>query len=213
MAILQVNPTRMELSKLKKRLKTAVKGHKILKDKRDEMARQFMALVRENRRIRQEVEPLIAEAQAGFLLARMLMQEQEIEEAVLFPVTRLKVKAEKKNVMSIDVPKISVEEEKLPNEFLSYGVISSSGELDESIQKMKQVVAHMVRLAEIEHACDMLADEIEKTRRRVNALDCVMIPQLKETIKYIVMRLDENERANISRLMKMKDIIASEANS
>ena len=200
----------MELSKLKKRLATAVKGHKILKDKRDEMARQFMSLIRENKKLREEVEPLILEAQSGFLIARMLMSETDIEEALLFPVTDLDVKAGKKNVMSIDVPNIHVTEKKIDGAFLSYGVVSTSGEMDESVTRMKQVVAHMVRLAEVEHACDMLADEIQKTRRRVNALENVMIPQLRETIRYIVMKLDENERGNIARLMKIKDMIKEE---
>ena len=208
--MLRVNPTRMELSRLKRRLKTAVRGHKILKDKRDEMARQFMILIRENRRLRMEAEPMIEQALESFLKARLAMSPEEMEEALLVPVAKVEVETGKKNIMSIDVPALTIHEEQLSAAFLPYGVIGTSGDLDAAVLKLKEVLPIMLKLAEIEKACDMLADEIEKTRRRVNALECVMIPQLEETIKYIVMKLDENERGNLTRLMKMKDILKKE---
>lgn len=210
MALLRVNPTRMELTRLKKRLKTAVRGHKLLKDKRDEMVRRFMDLIRENKRLREETEEILSKALNAFLKARLSMPPEEMEEALMFPAREIKITAGRQNIMSVDVPLLSFEEVPRTDAFLPYGFLSTSAELDMSIVALKDALPNMLKLAGVEKACSMLADEIEKTRRRVNALEYVLIPQLQETIKYIVMKLDENERGNLTRLMKMKDILRAD---
>ncbi|MBT3318463.1 MAG: V-type ATP synthase subunit D [Clostridia bacterium] len=207
MAILRVNPTRMELTKLKKRLKTAARGHKLLKDKRDEMVRQFMLLIRKNRTMRIEVEKALSSALADFVLARVAMTRESMDEALLFPLREVDLEVSKTNIMSVNVPKIDYQEKKRTQEFFPYGMLSTSAELDSASAELSKVLPTMVELAELEKTCNMLADEIEKTRRRVNALEYVMIPQLEETIKYIKMKLDENERGSLTRLMKTKDMI------
>ncbi len=208
MAILRVNPTRMELTRLKKRLVTASRGHKLLKDKRDEMVRQFMLLIRRNRELRLEVEAALEKALAGFVLARVAMSREAMDEALLFPVREVELSVSRANIMSVDVPKISYREKKREQAFFPYGMLMTSSELDSAVSRLAGVLPQMVELAELEKTCNMLADEIEKTRRRVNALEYVMIPQLEETIKYIRMKLDENERGSLIRLMKTKDMIA-----
>ncbi len=208
MAILRVNPTRMELTRLKKRLVTASRGHKLLKDKRDEMVRQFMLLIRRNRELRLTVEAALEKALAGFVLARVAMSRETMDEALLFPVREVELSVSRANIMSVDVPKISYREKKREQAFFPYGMLMTSSELDSAVSRLASVLPQMVELAELEKTCNMLADEIEKTRRRVNALEYVMIPQLEETIKYIRMKLDENERGSLIRLMKTKDMIA-----
>ncbi len=208
MAVLRVNPTRMELTKLKKRLVTATRGHKLLKDKRDEMVRQFMLLIRRNKTLREEVEAALSDALAGFVLARVAMSKDSMDEALMYPVREVELSISRANIMSVDVPKISYKEKKQERSFFPYGLLTTSAELDNATTKLSSVLPQMVELAELEKTCNMLADEIEKTRRRVNALEYVMIPQLQETIRYIRMKLDENERGNLTRLMKTKDMIA-----
>jgi len=198
----------MELTRLKRRLVTAIRGHKLLKDKRDEMVRQFMLLIRRNRELRIEVEAALGEALSGFVLARVAMTREAMEEALLFPVREVTLKVSKANIMSVNVPKISFSEKKHEQAFFPYGLLTTSAELDSAITRLAGVLPQMVELAELEKTCNMLADEIEKTRRRVNALEYVMIPQLEETIKYIRMKLDEDERGSLVRLMKTKDMIA-----
>ncbi len=208
MAVLRVNPTRMELTKLKKRLVTATRGHKLLKDKRDEMVRQFMLLIRRNKALREEVEAALSAALSGFVLARVAMSKDTMDEALMYPVREVELSISRANIMSVDVPKISYKEKKQERSFFPYGLLSTSAELDNATTKLSGVLPQMVELTELEKTCNMLADEIEKTRRRVNALEYVMIPQLQETIRYIRMKLDENERGNLTRLMKTKDMIA-----
>lgn len=208
MAVMRVNPTRMELTRLKKRLAIAVRGHKLLKDKRDEMIRRFIELVRKNKELREQVEKELTQALGDFLMARAVMSTEVLEEAVMYPTRQVELKVSKQNVMSVDVPKIDYEEKS--QEGLSpypYGFASTSGELDGAIVTLSGILPRMLELAEIEKTCQMLADEIEKTRRRVNALEHIMIPQMEETIKYITMKMDENERASRTRLMKVKDMI------
>ena len=206
MAKLNVNPTRMELRRLKNRLKTATRGHKLLKDKSDEMIRQFMLYVRENKRLREEVEGELQAALKSFMLARAVSSDAVIEEAVLMPSTHVGLNTSSKNVMSVDVPVFDIVEGEV-SDLYPYSFASVSGELDTSISSLTTLLPKLLKLAEVEKTCNMLADEIEKNRRRVNALEYVMIPQLEETIKYITMKLDENERGNITRLMKVKDMI------
>lgn len=206
MTRLNVNPTRMELRRLKARLKTAVRGHKLLKDKSDEMIRQFMVYARKNKQLRMETEAALSDALKGFMLARAVSDDQVIEEAVAMPASFVEAEVSTKSVMSVEVPSIKIKERKAQDMF-PYSFSSVTAELDDSIVTLNGVVAKMVELAEVEKTCNMLADEIEKNRRRVNALEYVMLPELEETIKYISMKLEEQERSNVVRLMKVKDMI------
>ncbi len=206
MARLNVNPTRMELRRLKNRLKTAVRGHKLLKDKSDETIRQFMIYIKENKRLREELESKLSDSLRSFLLAGSVTTSQVLEEAVAMPAFNLELTTGEANIMSVMVPTIQVKEGDKTNLY-PYSFAAVSAELDDSIKNLSDLIADLVHLAEVEKTCNMLADEIEKNRRRVNALEYVMIPQLEETIKYITMKLDENERAATIRLMKVKTVI------
>lgn len=206
MAKMNVNPTRMELRRLKTRLKTATRGHKLLKDKSDEMIRQFMVYVRENKRLREEIEAELSSALKGFTFARAVSSNAVIEEAVMMPATKAEISLSSDNVMSVEVPSISVVEHEGQDKY-PYSFDTVTSELDASIGTLSTLLVKLVKLAEVEKTCNMLADEIEKNRRRVNALEYVMIPQIEETIKYINMKLDENERASTIRLMKVKSMI------
>lgn len=206
MAKMNVNPTRMELRRLKTRLKTATRGHKLLKDKSDEMIRQFMVYVRENKRLREEIEAELSSALKAFTLARAVSSNAVIEEAVMMPATKAEISLSSDNVMSVEVPSISVVEHEGQDKY-PYSFDTVTSELDASIGTLSTLLVKLVKLAEVEKTCNMLADEIEKNRRRVNALEYVMIPQIEETIKYINMKLDENERASTIRLMKVKSMI------
>lgn len=206
MARMNVNPTRMELRRLKTRLKTATRGHKLLKDKSDETIRRFMIYVRENKALRKEIESEISDALRLFMLASAVTTEQVMEEAVAMPGYSVKIETGKTNVMGVDVPTLKVTESE-KKELYPYSFASVSAELDGSIANLSKLMPKLIRLAEVEKTCNMLADEIEKNRRRVNALEYVMIPQITETIKYITMKLDENERAGTIRLMKVKSML------
>lgn len=208
MAVMRVNPTRMELTRIKRRLVTARRGHKLLKDKRDEMVRQFILLVRKNKSLRETVEKELSLAFADFSMARAVMEPKALEEAMLYPAREAKIDLRRKNVMSVQVPHITVDEASLTETTLSYGLTDTSAQLDGAIEGIANILPKLIELAEVEKTCNMLADEIEKTRRRVNALEYVMLPQFEETIKFITMKLDENERGSITRLMKVKDMIA-----
>ena len=207
-AALHVNPTRMELTRIKRRLVTARRGHKLLKDKRDEMVRQFILLVRENAKLRKEVERELKGALADFALARAVMDNQTLEEAILYPARSAGIVLGERNVLSVHVPTITVVQNSEKDSALPYGLAETSADLDDAIATMARLLPKLLRLAEMEKTCDLLADEIEKTRRRVNALEYVMIPQMEESIRYITMKLDENERGNLTRLMKVKDMLA-----
>ena len=209
MAKLNVNPTRMELRRLKTRLKTAVRGHKLLKDKSDETIRRFMEYIKENKRLREEVEGELGDALKLFMLAGAVTASQVIEEAVAMPAKSVKLTFGENNIMSVVVPTITVTPEENTNLY-PYSFSGVSAELDGSIANLSNLLEKLVKLAEVEKTCNMLADEIEKNRRRVNALEYVMIPQLEETIKYITMKLDENERSATVRLMKVKSMIKQE---
>lgn len=211
MAVMRVNPTRMELTRVKRRLVTAKRGHKLLKDKRDEMVRRFIGLVRENYTLRGQVEVELSVALKDFAMARAVMDPQMLEEAVMYPARKAEVIIGERNIMSVEVPVIKANEESLEKVVLPYGLAETSAQLDGAIATIASVLPNLLRLAEIEKTCNLLADEIEKTRRRVNALEHVMIPQFEETIRYITMKLDENERSSLTRLMKVKDMIAQRA--
>ena len=211
MARLNVNPTRMVMSKLKGQLKVAIKGHKLMKDKRDERMRIFLELAREIKALREEVEPMLEEVYGSFSVARAVMTPEMLEEALMYPKQSVKLVAEEKNVMSIDVPSFDFEQENTQTgSVYPYGFATTSGELDKSIEKLSILFPKLLQLAGMEKEAMLIADEIEKTRRRVNALEYVKIPNYKETIKYIKMKLDENERGNQTRLMKVKDMMLKE---
>jgi len=197
----------MELTRLKKRLGVAVRGHKLLKDKRDEMVRRFIQYIRKNKELREKMEAELSKALGNFVMARAVMSSELLEEAIMVPARKVSLEVSRQNIMSVDVPVIRFHEEETDSSRIPYGFATTSGELDESISTLSGILPLMLELAEVEKTCQMLADEIEKTRRRVNALEYVMIPQLEETIRSIIMRLEENERGNLTRLMKVKDMI------
>ena len=212
MARINVNPTRMELTRLKGKLRTAQRGHKLLKDKRDELMKQFMNTVREVRSLRAEVEEELMKVHGAFAVASALMSSEAMEQALLYPKQSVELNMTFKNVMSVNVPEYHFKTKNDdPGEVYPYGFAATSGELDTAVDALSQVFQDMLKLAQIEKTSQLLAEEIEKTRRRVNALEYVKIPQMKETIKYISMKLDENERANTIRLMKVKDMLLKEA--
>lgn len=212
MAGTQVNPTRMELTRLKKKLVTAVRGHKLLKDKRDELMRQFLDKVRENKALREEVETALVSANQNFMLARAGMPDEMLNTALLAPKQELTISAGTQNVMSVEIPDFDFKT-RTPdqNNMYSYGFAFTTGDLDDAILSLSEVFPKMLKLAEVEKSCQLMAAEIEKTRRRVNALEHVMIPELQTNIKYITMKLDENERSTQIRLMKVKDMMLKEA--
>ena len=207
-----INPTRMELTRLKGRLKTAQRGHKLLKDKRDELMKQFMDVIRENRSLRRRVEEGLMRAHGSFTVAAALMSPEMLEQSLLYPKQSVELDMTFQNIMSVDVPKYEFRTSSQDQgEIYPYGFAQTSGELDDAVDAMSQVFQDMLKLAEIEKTSQLLAEEIEKTRRRVNALEYVKIPEMQENIKYITMKLDENERANTIRLMKVKDMLLKEA--
>ncbi len=202
---LNVKPTRMELSNLKKRLKVAVRGHKLMKDKRDEMVRRFISYARLNYKLRQEVEAKMSESMQSFVLARAMMSNAEIEEALAFPAMPASIKTSESHILNFPVPKLELVETE--NKGYPYGFATTSSDLDTAVREFSELLPLLIQLAEVEKICSRLADEIEKTRRRVNALEYVMIPQFEEAIKSITMKLEENERGNLTRIMKTKEMI------
>ncbi|MEA4987999.1 MAG: V-type ATP synthase subunit D [Anaerovorax sp.] len=212
MARLNVNPTRMVLTSLKKKLAVASRGHKLMKDKRDELMKRFLELARKNKSLREEVEKQLAEVYGNFTIASAVMSSQMMEEALMYPKQGVSIEVGEKNVMSVDVPvfEFTTTTDDLTNIY-PYGFASTSGELDKAISRLSEVFPVMLELAAMEKEASLLAQEIEKTRRRVNALEYIMIPQLEETIKYIKMKLDESERGNQTRLMKVKDMMLEQA--
>lgn len=211
MAKLNVNPTRMELSKLKIRLKTATRGHKLLKDKQDELMRQFIEMIKKNKNIREKVEEKLQNSFKDFLLASGVMSDEMLGNAVAYPNQKLEVDIKTKNIMSVNVPEINTLKKENKGSIYPYGFAQTSADLDDAIYGLNKIVDELLELSQIEKACQLMADEVEKTRRRVNALEYMTIPQLKETIRFIQMKLDENERASIIRLMKVKNMVENQS--
>ena len=209
MAKLNVNPTRMELTKLKKRLATSTRSHKLLKDKQDELMRQFINLVKYNNKLRKEVEANLQSSLKDFVMASAVMSSEFLEEAIIYPKEHISVEVGEKNIMSVSVPVMNFKRQLEGDEgsIYPYGFANTSSELDDTLSKLYGILPQLLELAEVEKSCQLMADEIESTRRRVNALEYMTIPQLQETIKYIRMRLDENERSATTRLMKVKSMI------
>ncbi len=208
MASKQINPTRMELNRLKKKLATATKGHKLLKDKRDELMRQFMDLVRENMELRKKVEAGIQAANTNFVVAKAGMSEEILHEALMAPKQEVYIEAGKKNIMSVNVPTFDVKTRTADaNDIYSYGFAFTSADLDGAVKSLADILPEMMKLAEREKACQLMAIEIEKTRRRVNALEHVIIPEAQQNIRFISMKLAENERSTNVRLLKVQDML------
>lgn len=217
MARLNVSPTRMVLQDLTARLETSKRGHKLLKDKQDELMRRFITAIRLNLKLREEVEAILSQSFQEFMLASAVMSPERLEQAVSFSKFQMLAQVNEVNMMSVRVPEITFQREPHPDfpeaedsDVQAYGYAQTSAALDEAINRMHTVMGSLLELAEIEKTCQLLAEDIESTRRRVNALEHRTIPDLEETIKYIRMKLDENERANITRLMKVKDMISEE---
>ena len=212
MASTAITPTRMVLNQLKGRLKTARRGHKLLKDKRDELMRQFMDVVKRNKELRLKVEQGLTAAFASLQVASAIMSPEMLEQALLYPRQSVELGMTFKNIMSVNVPRYSFKTKSSdPAEVYPYGFAQTSGELDDALDKMARVFEDMLELAEVEKTMQLLAEEIEKTRRRVNALEYVMIPELAGNIKYISMKLEENENATKVRLLKVKEMVLQDA--
>ena len=202
----------MELTRLKSKLVTAVKGHRLLKDKRDELMREFLDLVRENMALRQKVEEGIRQANVNFVIAKAGMSQEALREALMAPKQEVSLKEGTKNVMSVNIPVFDYDTRTAdPNDIYSYGFAFTSSDLDGAVKSLADILPDMLKLAEVEKSCQLMAAESEKTRRRVNALEHVTIPETQAGIKYITMKLDENERSTQIRLMKVKDMMLEEA--
>lgn len=206
MPAINVNPTRMELKKLKARLTTARRGHKLLKDKRDELMKRFLDVVREEKELRESLEKRYTAVKGSFAIAEATMSPQILSESLLLPKSEGSLTVSDDNLMSVVVPRFSYDES-IRTDGCSYGFVFTSGELDSAVEELSGMTSDLVKLAELGKTAELLADEIEKTRRRVNALENIMIPDLEGTIKSISMKLDENERGNTTRLMKVKDMM------
>ncbi len=207
-----IKPTRMELKKTKARLKTAIRGHKLLKDKRDELMRQFLQIVRENKALREKVEKGLEEAMSSMSQASRLMSPEILEQSLLCPKQGVEVDIQLRNVMSVNIPEYEFHTRTdAAEDIFPYGYAMTSGELDEALEQLSLVFRDMLELARAEKSMQLMAAEIERTRRRVNALEYVMIPQMEDTIRFITMKLEENERSTTTRLMKVKDQILQDA--
>ncbi len=212
MASTTITPTRMVLKQLKGRLKTARRGHKLMKDKRDELMRRFLEIVRVNKELRERVEKGLTNAFAAQQVASSVMSPEMLEQALLYPRQSVELDMKFKNIMSVNVPEYSFHTKNNdPSEIYPYGFAQTSGELDDALDELARVFEDMLELAQVEKTMQLLAEEIEKTRRRVNALEYVMIPELEENIKYISMKLEENENATKVRLLKVKEMVLQNA--
>ena len=212
MPAVNVNPTRQELTRLKNRLRTSVRGHKLLKDKRDELMKQFLEVVRENRALRTRVEAALMAAHSSFTVASALMSTEMLQQSLLYPKQSVELTMDFKNVMSVNVPEYHFQtRDAQPGDVYPYGFAATSGALDDAVDALSGVFQDMLRLAEMEKTAQLLAEEIEKTRRRVNALEYVVIPNTQDAIRYITMKLDENDRATTTRLMKVKDMLLQQS--
>ena len=214
MASTAITPTRMVLNQLKGRLKTARRGHKLLKDKRDELMRQFMEVIKQNKALRTRVEEGLTAAFGSLQVASSIMSPEMLEQSLLYPRQSVELSVKYKNIMSVNVPEYSfTTKNNDPSEIYPYGFAQTSGELDDALEQLAKVFDDMLELAEVEKTMQLLAEEIEKTRRRVNALEYSTIPTLEQNIKYITMKLAENENATKVRLLKVKDMVLQKAHN
>ncbi len=206
---IRVNPTRMELLKLKKRVTMAKRGHRLLKDKRDQLMKEFLILIRKNKALRDELEGKLSRAFRSFLIASAMMSSEVMEEALMYSKGQVAIDVQLATKMGVTVPKFHLDQGEDQGEAYSYGFVGTSSELDVSLGIFAEALPLMLQLSEVEKAVELMADEIEKTRRRVNALEYVLIPNLQKAVKEIAMKLGEQERSNLTRLMKIKDIVRS----
>ena len=202
--LLKVNPNRMELLRLKKRLLVAKRGYKLLKDKRDALIQVFVRLAKESDTVREELEENLLKCYTSFSNASTLMNKLTLEETLMFPKAKSETEVSFKNIMSVNVPQY---EFKCKGKYYSYSLVDTTAELDGALKKYHDILPLMLKVAELDKAIALLANEIEKTRRRVNALEYVIIPDLEETIAFITMKLDEMARSTNSAIMRIKDII------
>lgn len=200
-----INPTRMELIRLKKRVKIAEQGHKLLKEKRDGLMKEFMAIIKQAKELRETIEKELSQAFKSFIFASANMRPEVVEESLAMPSKKISLEGTTKNVMSVNIPQFELKEE---GDYICYSLTSTSSEIDVALEIFSQSLANMVNLAQIEHSARLLSYEIEKTRRRVNALEYVFIPEMQGTIKNITNKLDEQERSAFSALMRVKEVIA-----
>lgn len=214
MAVMNVNPTRMQLTKLKKQLVTAVRGHKMLKDKRDELMRQFLEIVKETKVLRDKVEAELNNCNSHFVNASAVMSKESLDASLMSPKQQINVEQSEKNVMSVEIPQYSYDSRTSDEgDMFPYGFAFTSFELDDAVTSLNNVLPDLIKLAEYEKSCELMSIEIEKTRRRVNSLEHVMIPRYQDTIKYISMKLEENDRSSRTRLMKVKDMLLDKAHN
>ena len=212
MAVMNVNPTRMQLSKLKKQLITAVRGHKMLKDKRDELMRQFLDLIRETKELREKVERELNDCNSHFVNAAAVMSKESLDASLMSPKQQVNIEVGSKNVMSVEIPELNPgNRTSNSGDIFPYGFAFTSFELDDAVMSLNDLLPDLIKLAQYEKSCELMSAEIEKTRRRVNSLEHVMIPRYQETIKYISMKLEENDRSSRTRLMKVKDMLLDKA--
>ena len=208
MAEIRVNPTRMEMKLYQTRYQTARRGHKLLKDKRDELMRQFLDVVREDKTLREKVERALKDVYGGFTVAGAVSSPKMLQEALICPKKEGKLAVEYRNLMSVNVPVFQLQIHAEGNvDHYNYGMAFTSGELDSALRSLNGILEDLLRMAELEKTAQLLAEEIERTRRRVNALEYILMPQYLEIIRTIRMRLEENERGNTTRLMKVKDMM------
>lgn len=210
MAELNVNPTRMELARIKKSLAAAERGHRLLKDKRDELMRRFLDMVREAKELREKTEAELAAANRSFAVAAAVLGKNTVSSALLLPKRETAVAVSSRSIMSVEIPSFSAETT-AEGDIFSYGYAFTGAELDNSVSELSRAFGDMLRLAELEKGAELLSIEIERTRRRVNALEYVMLPNYRDTIRRITMKLDETERSNTARLMKVKDMIIEQS--
>jgi len=204
---LNVNPTRQELLKLKTKLKTAQRGHKLLKEKRDGLMKSFMAIIRQAKTLREQIEQDLGKGFFSYVYFSAKIPLSVINESLAVSTKKVSLEAKTKNVMGTEVPEFIYQEQ---GDFMCYDLVTTSTSLDKALITFSAALKTMVKLAEIEHSAKLLAAEIEKTRRRVNALEYVYIPDMVETIKYITSKLNEQERGTIITLMKVKEMIAQQ---
>lgn len=202
-----VSANRMELMRLKKELQVARRGHKMLKDKRDELMRQFLDLVKDNLRLRKQVNDKLTQAEQGLSMASAVMETQILQNALLVSTQESLVEVDLERRMGVEVPIFKYAEPQILQGDIPYSLAFTSEELDRSVKDLNAAISPLLTLAQLEKTVQLLADEIEKTRRRVNSLEYVKIPELQEHIRVIKLRMDENERGNLTRLMKVKDLI------
>ncbi|HHY11746.1 MAG TPA: V-type ATP synthase subunit D [Firmicutes bacterium] len=214
---IRANATRQELTRLKGRIRMAQRGHRLLKDKRDQLMREFLSIVHESRQLRQQLEEQLGVAYKSFSLARAVLSPSVLEEALMVPGGAEEIAVSYRHIMNVVVPEMEIAGQGRGHDHVngsgrtgtppSYGLATTSSDLDDAIARFQGILPLLVRLSYVERTIHLLADEIEKTRRRVNALEHVLIPELEQAVKSVEMRLEEMERANISRLMRIKEIV------